>query len=435
MHGPIGRAALSARRLVLSPRAIDALLSLLVLAATAAAVFLLSAATFAQPLIVDQHDFWFESDGIRVVLNMTSPASGMRSQLHPFFTFFALPPTVALMQLASLDGLTAVRVVTAAVAGTTVAAFYVLQRLTVRPRLDALLFTAVLATSASSIFWFTVPETYAFGALGFVAALAFVAAGPARPASLAAAVAINVGTLGITLTNWMAGLLATVARCSPGTFRFWRRPVAATIRELAPTARVIVATAAVSAILWLGLRAIFPKTRAPFPYSWDDEHQYLLWPSLARLGEAAEAFFLHTMVMPEFTAHWRVQATASGMALNAQHASISGSNLWAVAALAAWIALLAYGALSLVRGTGQPEYRITLGLLTLAQAAMHFLYGEETFLYSLHYLPLLVGVAALGAEGRARLPALLLAGVLVACNLVNNLAQFDRAVAALRQTS
>ncbi|MDX2097558.1 MAG: hypothetical protein SFW36_07245, partial [Leptolyngbyaceae cyanobacterium bins.59] len=61
------------------------------------------------------------------------------------------------------------------------------------------------------------------------------------------------------------------------------------------------------------------------------------------------------------------------------------------------------------------------------QFVLHALYGEETFLYSLHFLPLLIGFAALSTLTNTRWIALTLAIVLTFLAGINNIQQFKQA--------
>ena len=72
-----------------------------------------------------------------------------------------------------------------------------------------------------------------------------------------------------------------------------------------------------------------------------------------------------------------------------------------------------------------------LGLTLLGQLGLHLLYGEETFLYALHFAPLLVVFAACSTLTRMRLVGLVLAGALVISAGVNNAMQFRTATAVL----
>jgi hypothetical protein len=96
-----------------------------------------------------------------------------------------------------------------------------------------------------------------------------------------------------------------------------------------------------------------------------------------------------------------------------------GSVLQSVAVIA-WLALLALGAVQLVRGDGWPRLRLFLGGLAAGQLLLHMAYGDENFLYSMHTtLPLLL-IAALSARGPLLRAVRPLCCALIALLLVNN---------------
>jgi hypothetical protein len=75
-------------------------------------------------------------------------------------------------------------------------------------------------------------------------------------------------------------------------------------------------------------------------------------------------------------------------------------------AVAAWLVLLALGAREAHR-RWRDDRLVQVILLCLAgQFALHVLYGEETMLYALHWVPLLILVAGLAARGPWRPVAL-----------------------------
>ena len=65
--------------------------------------------------------------------------------------------------------------------------------------------------------------------------------------------------------------------------------------------------------------------------------------------------------------------------------------------------------------------------MLLGQLALHLLYGDETFLYALHWVPLLVIVGGFGALASPRWVWLVLAGLLLASTAVNNGLKFSQA--------
>jgi hypothetical protein len=87
----------------------------------------------------------------------------------------------------------------------------------------------------------------------------------------------------------------------------------------------------------------------------------------------------------------------------------------------AWIQLKQHG-----------RFRIMLGVTLLGQLVLHMVYGNETFLYSLHVMPLLILVAAASTLTRARPVALALTALLLATMFINNLVQFEQAKSMVR---
>jgi hypothetical protein len=102
-----------------------------------------------------------------------------------------------------------------------------------------------------------------------------------------------------------------------------------------------------------------------------------------------------------------------------------------VVSVGLWIALLAIGVTALVSLRTHARLRLFLVGVIAGQFALHVAFGNETFLYAPNFLPLLVGLAALGLLTRMRPAVLALAGLLVLTNTVNNVGQHMRADAFL----
>ena len=65
-----------------------------------------------------------------------------------------------------------------------------------------------------------------------------------------------------------------------------------------------------------------------------------------------------------------------------------------------------------------------LGGYVACQFALYCVYGLETFLYSVNYLPIMIALAALGVKTRIRPLILALWAVLAVTAALNNTAQF-----------
>ena len=145
------------------------------------------------------------------------------------------------------------------------------------------------------------------------------------------------------------------------------------------------------------------------------------------------AFVFHPMLMPSIV-EVKHRKRPGRFRMSVQHSAPGSATPWGRAGAWMWAALLGLGMWS--ARTAARRHRAlmrTLALTLLGQFALHQVYGaEETFLYSLHWLPLLIVVAACSTLTRARALALALAGALLVCAAVNNTHQLAGAVAYSR---
>jgi hypothetical protein len=151
------------------------------------------------------------------------------------------------------------------------------------------------------------------------------------------------------------------------------------------------------------------------------EHE-MDWVMTARQGgpiATARVFFLSSMVAPR-TELSRFEPTPVGPMFSFQHARVGSSGPVGLAATLLWSLLLLAGLAALLAGRGDIRFRLALGTTLLGQLALHMLYGEETFLYTLHIIPLLVLCAAQATLGRLRPVVLAVALALLLCAAWNN---------------
>ncbi|MGH7999796.1 MAG: hypothetical protein ACREPR_10305, partial [Brasilonema sp.] len=370
-------------------------------------------AKLINPLILQTYNVWFDVDSPRVFANMTARHSDhYRVKVHPLFSLIAFIPTFFLIKILSIEPIIAVRLVIAAVAALWMSALFVLLRVIGCYRLDAMLFSLVAATSASAIFFLVIPETHSFGALSFMLALCFVAAGQHRKLSQWWYVGISALTLSFTTTNWMTGLLATVVN------HRWKRALQITVNAFS-----------LVVVLWTVQKIIFPT--AVFFLGDREEKKYFLMPESGGPLQCIKSFVFHSMVMPAIKLAKNPDQPEFPLMITQQSLPGSGS-LWGAVAVFLWAGLLALGLWALFSLKVHCKLRIVLGLTLLGQLAIHSVLYTETFLYSLHFGPLLVVLAALSTLHKpARLIALVLAGTLVLTAGVNNVLQFNKATALL----
>jgi hypothetical protein len=376
-----------------------------------------TASALIDPIALDPQtgDVFFNGDTPRIFANMTDRGSSyFRTAVHPLLPLVTWVPVTGLRTIAGLEPIQAVRLYLAAAAALWCALIFILLRRRECRRADAVLFTALASSSAAAVFWFAVPETYALSSSTILLALLFVAEAERRRFSMRWFVAVNVVTMSVTLTNWMAGILATLQ------FRTWRQAW-----------RIGAVALAIVTVLTISQRLFFSGVRPPL-YKLDEELTLFARPiSVVGMGEAATTFAVHAMVMPA-----AIVTENPGQPDWPQLRPRHGAGGWvrSIGRLAAgvWIALL-------VLGTGAFAWRRPLGRMdvvlagTLAgQLVLHLIYGTETFLYSLHWLPLLVLLAATSTLTRLRIAALALCTGLIVLSAINNAAELRAAAEYLR---
>jgi hypothetical protein len=360
-------------------------------------------AQLIDPISVYVWDSWFGSDMPRVFANMTSRGSDhYRVKVHPLFSLIAYPPVIVLEKVLHLAPIIAERIVISATAALWLATLFITLRLLGCRRFDALLFSFLGATSAAAIFWFTVPETYSFGSLSILLALGFAALSEIYLFSSLWYVAISALTLSFTITNWMVGILVTAVN------HRWKQSL-----------QITVSTFALVSSLWLVEKYIFPS--AVYFLGDQQEKQYIqvVKPANDYLT-VVKSFFSNTIVMPAI--HIEALVKPSEWPLMSSQAADPGSgSIWGFIAVGLWMALLGLGVWGCLAIKKHTKFRLVLGFSLLGQLLLHLAYGgTETFLYSLHFAPLLIILAAFSTLTRARPLALVLAGMLIVSAGINN---------------
>jgi hypothetical protein len=283
---------------------------------------------------------------------------------------------------------------------------------------DATTFAVLGQASASAVFWSAVPETFVFGSASIIAAL-ILAMWPRWMSPVARYTLAIVLSVSMSVTNVMAGLLAAVRRLSGKDL--W----------LVGASAWTIAT-----MLWLVQKALFPMSVFFFPPNPEYIVSFLGEPTIGRLVSVLQVLFSHSMVMPDIQIipgsdlHGDRHPTADRVMSIQRSLAASGGVTGAVATVA-WAGLLALGAWAAWAarsGVGN------LCLLILAgQVALHVAFGAETFLYTMHVLPLLVVLVAAVTFTRLRLIGLVLAVVVIVAGGVNNGAQFNKAVSVVQE--
>ncbi len=332
-----------------------------------------------------------------------------RSNRHLLFPMVSYTPTKLIREMLKLDPWPAIRSVMSLLSGIWAASLYLLLSLLGCAVLDAVLFCVLAIFSAAALFWFAVPETWAFGSTTFIFALGLMAWMQRRRVSEQGVMAASALTLSMTTTNWMMGwIIAFVALP-------WRRAL-----------RAIVVSLALVLAFWAGQKAFF-RTAKLIPHA-DEQTKFFFQKDSGGPLAVARVFALHAMVMPDIGQIER--GNRPGTRMTVQHAAVGSGSPFGKPAAVLWLVLLGIGGWAMATHRLQQHYVIPVVCLTLlGQLGLHLVYGgEETFLYVLHWIPLLIVIAAWGSLTRIRLMVRVLAALCLVCVGLNNERQFQRAI-------
>ena len=350
---------------------------------------------------------WFDGDVAQIFERMINPLTDQRrTSVHPLFPLFGNLPVALLRQMLRLSALDAVRTVMAIVAALWLASFFVFLRLIGCRRLDSAVFTGILATSSTAIFWFVVPETHSFSSLSLVLALCLFAFSQHYRLSAIWYIVISTLTLSLTVTDWWTGLILAKADHP------WVKARRITLNALLGVT-----------LLWGIQRTIFPFTE--YFLSISNEIERVGSPLSIGPKAAFRSFLTHAIVMPKFQSieghpdkawHWMMT----------QPSQPGSASLWGMVAVGLWLALLGLAIWSLFTLKRQRKIQLVLGLSIAGQLFLYLLYGWETFLYAPHFAPLLIAFAALSTLTQQRVLALLLAVLLISTAGINNILVFQQ---------
>jgi hypothetical protein len=361
-------------------------------------------------------DVFFDGDIPPIFDAFTNPAADFSNKsVHPL-----LPSFVYLLGLPShllrLNDIISARTIISVIAAYTISIFFIILRLLSYSRLDAGLFSMLAATTAAAQFWFAVPEHYGLGAATMLSALCLVAVAVYHQVPLFWYLVVNLMTLGVTITNWMVGIIATIATQS------WQKAV-----------RIFVLTLVMFAGLASIQKIFFPTAALKAIVGTGAQMEYVSFPPTDLLARY-QVFFFHSVVMPAIGTikNWHTSSDWPYL-MTVQHSLVGSGSVYGIAATAAWGALLGLGTWAFFSINQYPQLRFTLGLTLLGQFALHTFHGQETFLYSLHYALLLVMVASLVTLTKMRKVGIVLVVIAIVTVGINNFLQFHSAMEMVQQ--
>ena len=358
-------------------------------------------------------DVWFNGDVVTVYSAMINRWTSHRSQFHPLFSLMTTPLVYMLKLGLHIEPHTAVRILLSTVAGLWSGGMYLVLRAIGCRRLDAGVLTLLAISSAASIIWFVVPETWPFGSLSILLALGLVAVSEHRSIGSGWYVLVSAMTLGTTVTNWMAGIISTAVT------HHWKQAVQITINAFC-----------LVIVLWCVEKLFFPATELFLAPYMPEITRHLNTAGSGGPLQVANAFVFHSMVLPAINGDvvsLGRQPPRTAVLMSIQSSTAGSGSLWGTVSIVLLILFFGAGLWGLVSLKQYPRFRLALGLMLAGQLGLHVLYGAETFLYSLHWIPLLVTLGALGSLASPRRLWLVLAVLLLVSTAINNGLKFRQA--------
>ena len=155
-------------------------------------------------------DVWFQADTPRVIANLIDASSNhYRVSVHPIASILLTPITLGLTAIGINSGV-AVHGLMGLMASLSIGLLYIFFRLLGLPRVAATTFASMAISSAAFLHWSPVIELSVPSMLTIVLALIALAYGRRR--NMFWWILMNCATLGITITNWSFGIIATLVR-------------------------------------------------------------------------------------------------------------------------------------------------------------------------------------------------------------------------------
>jgi hypothetical protein len=292
---------------------------------------------------------WFESDLPLFFKLLANPLEyGLFLEVHPLFPLVAYPSIHLLHSIAGIELITAIRIWAVTGAMLWIIMLYVLLRLMGCHRFDATLFGLLGTTSAAAMFWLVVPESFIPGSVSILLALMTVILAQSRNLSPLWYAGVNALTLGFTVTNWMAGIMATLVSHS-----------------LKRTVQIMVNGFFIMVILWMIAKILFPQAMFPFLVH-SARTRYIFTPDSGGPLKVLTSFVFHSMIMPAFELVDRFLPPPADYPNNwpimiTQYAwPGSGPQPWGLISVVLWGALLACGLWAIVRLKQQIKLRSKL---------------------------------------------------------------------------
>jgi hypothetical protein len=327
---------------------------------------------------------WFESDLIRVSQSMISRfANNHDTDVHPIYAIFMYLPTKLMRILGASERMSTTLYLTI-IAGLWGACLYSVFRGLGQLRKDALLMCLFAGSTSSAIFWCPVTEIYSTSALTGTSA-----------------------TLSMTITNWMLGLTLT-----------------GTANPLRKFARISFDAFLIITLIFAFQKIILPSAEFFVP-SISGEMDYVFNDRAGSFLDKWRSFFIYSIAIPEVP-FFPNPKFPEWMDSSIQLQPITALRAIGALGAALWVVMLTVGTFSAWRNPNHRSYVLALCLFMAFQILLHSVYGDETFIYSMNYVPTMIVLASFWLLGPWRQLGRIVVIVAILANLQNNLPEYLR---------
>lgn len=360
-------------------------------------------------------NLWYQADTPRVIANFTQMDSNhYRASVHPMApTLLTLP--IVLLEKTGLTAMMAAQLFMCVISAASAALCFVALRFLDLPRLPATAFTGAFLGSASFVYWSAVPELNSPAMLSILVALTLFAHGGVQ--NRLVWILASAATMGITITNWSIGLIATFVQERPKRF----------IQISAAALLLVFAISVVQSLVFRASPILFLRVAGEYRFTQVamEKDGQGKWNPLS----STRSLFLTTISAP----YSNVERQTGDLVITNQDSGFFARSSLGIAVAISWIAVLSCGAYGAIRNTGRRQVALGLGLMIAFQLMLHCIYGDPTFLYAPHFLPLLIMGAAFSWFSPMRWAAVGFVIFVSLAGFVDNAAQFRSAAGLANQ--
>lgn len=379
-------------------------------------------------------DVWFNADIPRVFSNLTILEHGHGGTYkHPLFSIL-LYPIVNGVNVIVDNIMLSVRIVLSLNAGLFFFLLNHLLRQRVTSLVDRTLILLLTMSSSAFIFWFSVPETFAFGATTILLSLCLI--NTRKRGGLYGSivdVVLCAASLTMTITNWIVGIFSVAFRYGVfGKLYTWAHsPVRQYFRLYniikEPTTIIIMSAGVVLIFAFLqdyifGGAGMFINV-----FSLYGETKFFAGLSVSEMAERIFNLFISPVV---FGTQYSHELTAipnlAPARIGVEVSNLTFNSVSQTIAITGWVAAFFIGVCVNANSLKKDILLITSVVSLLVFTVLHLIYGSSYFLYVAHFLPLLMIICGNEAQGKYRLFWRSSVSIAIIFSLIYNLSEFHR---------